>query len=228
MTIKQEIAKDSVLIRWVRTAATTIIAIGGAVGILISTAVYIFGPRVADWAESLVLASTEEIRAEMRQNAELNRQNAEHLSRLDGVVERLEETTAALATAQQGSLAPSWRWDPVDTTISDGEIGGLVQITATGYKLRDCGIPTVELYFVNGGGVFHRFTDASLLTPDGRGVALPVDPSRTQQVRYTARIPEGDGVTPGRAQGYISVTYPDACPFVEPATAGPLQFRITG
>jgi hypothetical protein len=218
--LKQRIDDDGVGMRWLRTAATTITSISAA-GVVIWVAVtWLLGPRVVEWTEALVEDATETLRVETLQNAE-------HLQRLDDVVVRLEETTARLAETQLGNTAPSWRFDPVETTISDGEIGGEVQIRATGYKLRDCGVPVVDLYFVNGGGVYHRFTETSLLTPDGRGIAAPVNPNRPFTITYTATIPTDDGVTTGRALGYISVSYPDVCPAVDPAVAGPLQFRIT-
>jgi hypothetical protein len=219
--LTDRIQNDGVGMRWLRTAATTITSVAAAIVVVWAAVAWLLGPRVVGWAEDLAQQANENVRAELRQTSE-------HLARLDNVVERLEETTARLAEASNFNTAPSWRFDPVETTISDGEIGGEVTVTATGYKLRDCGRPVVDLYFVNGRGVFHRFTDTSLLTPDGRGIAAPVDPTRPFTISYTAVIPSDDGVTLGRALGYISVTYPDACPAVNPAVAGPLQFRITG
>jgi len=221
MTLKQRIDADGMGMRWIRTAATTITAIAAAAVVLWSAITWTIGPRMTEWAESLVMTATLEQRREIEQVAG-------HLDRLDGVVEALEQTTSRLAEASLINPAPSWRFDPVETLISDGEIGGEVTISAAGYKLRDCGVPQVDLYFVNGSGVYHRFTDSSLLTPDGRGVAAPVNPDRLYRINYTATIPVDDNVSPGRARGYISVTYPDACPAVQPAVAGPLQFRITG
>lgn len=219
MTLRQNIKADGVGMRWLRTAATTITAVAAATVVVWTAVAWLVSPRLADWGETLVLETTSGLRSELQQNAQ-------HLNRLDDVVSRLEETTAQLADTSILNTSPSWRFDPVDTSVSDGRIGGEVTIRATGYKLRDCGVPQVDLYFVNGGGVYHRFVDTSLLTSDGRGIAAPVDPSRTFTITYTARIPDNDNVSPGRAFGFISTTYPDACPAAEPAVAGPLQFRI--
>lgn len=206
--------------RWARTAATTLSSITAALLIIWGGLVWLVEPRFYEWAQSIVDASTETLASDLERSTE-------HLDRLDMVVERLEENVSRLSETAAQSTAASWRFDPVETAISDGPIGGFVTIRAAGFKLRDCGVPTVDLYFVNGGGVYHRFVEASVLSSGGRGIALPVMPTRLQSLTYTARIPTDDGVSPGRALGYISITYPDACPAVEPAVAGPLQFRIT-
>lgn len=219
MTLKQRIDADGVGMRWIRTAATTIVAMAAAVGVLWGGISWLLGPRVVEWSENLVVEATEGLRMELRRNAD-------QIDRLDLVVGRLEQTTSELAEASLMNTSPSWRFDPVETQISDGRIGGEVVIEAAGYKLRDCGAPVVDLYFINGGGVYHRFADTSLLSSNGRGVAFPVDPDRLQSIRYTAEIPADEQVSPGRAQGFISVTYPDACPAVPAEVAGPLQFRI--
>lgn len=216
-----DIARDTVPMRWLRTAATTITAMAAAVAVLWSATVYVFGPRVTVWAEEMITAATSDLRSE-------NERTMRQIDRLDSVVTTLEGSMQQLAETVAGSTAPSWRFSMPDTSISDGEIGGLVTVRAGGFKLRECGIPRVDLYFANGGGAFHRFERVSLLSEDNRGVAFPVMPDRVQRVSYVATIPEDDGVTPGRAQGFIAVTYPDACPNVPEVVAGPLQFRING
>lgn len=217
--IGKAIHDDGVFVRWVRTAATTIIAAAGALGIIWGATVWVLGPRVNAWAVELIEKATADLRTEgVRTNAQIDR--------LDDVVARLEDNVAALAVTMQGSTAPSWRFSLPDTSISDGNIGGSVTIRASGWKLRECGVPRVDLYFVNGGGIYHRFSGTSLLSQDGRGVPFPVDPNRIQTISYTAGIPVNDNVTPGRAQGFISISYPDGCPLVQEAVAGPLQFRI--
>lgn len=220
MTFKEKVERDGVGMRWLRTAATTVTAVAAASGVAWGVLVWAVGPRVNSWAIGLI----ENVTADLQ--AEANRTN-DHLDRLDAVVERLEENIAAIGKAFEGSLAPSWRFSLPDTSISDGAIGGEVTITSSGYKMRECGVPRVDLYFVNGRGIYHRFKNASLLSPDNRGVAFPVDPDRLQKLSYRATIPADEGVMPGRAQGFISLTYPDGCPQIEEAIAGPLQFRIT-
>jgi hypothetical protein len=223
--LTEDIKADTVGMRWVRTAATTITAFAAAVAVIWSGAIFVFGPRVTEWAEAMIEDATTDVRAEVDRTAR-------EIDRLESVVTQFEgqfeESLSRIEEVVAGSSAPSWRFSLPDTSISDGEIGGVVTIRAGGYKLRECGVPRVDLYFVNGAGVFHRFANASLLSANNRGVAFPVDPDRVQRVSYIATIPSNDNVTPGRAQGYISVTYPDNCPAVEEVIAGPLQFRITG
>lgn len=221
MTIKQEIQQDTVAMRWLRTAATTVTSVAAAVVVGYAVVEYTFGPRITGWAEAMIDAATEEIRQEVDQTSE-------QTERLERVVTRLEESLLTVGTAFEEARSPSWRFDAQGTTITDGRVGGSVVITAAGYKLRECGTPRVDLYFINGGGIYHRFQGSSLLSPDGRGVAFPVSPDRVQSVRYVATIPADDGVTPGRASGYIAVSYPDGCPQVPEVVAGPLQFRISG
>lgn len=219
MTVKEAVERDSVGMRWVRTAATTVTAVAGALVVVWATVVWTVGPRVNAWANDLIDDATKDLQIETSKSAA-------HLDRLDKVVERLEKNVTALGEAVAQNVAPSWRFSLPDTSISDGRIGGKVTITAGGYKLRECGIPRVDLYFINGGGAYHRFVKSSLLSETNRGVALPMDPDRLQIISYTAEIPADDGVSPGRGHGYISVTYPDNCPGVREETAGPLQFRI--
>lgn len=218
--MRERIHDDGVGMRWIRTAATTISSLTAALVIVWGAIIWAIGPRLDIWAKELVDNATEEMAADLADNRS-------HLDRLDAVVERLEQTVAALGQSIAADLSDSWRFSPPDTSISDGVIGGEIIVTAGGWKLRDCGVPVVDLYFVNGNGIYHRFEDASVLTTDGRGIAFPVDPTRLQKITYTARIPSDDNVKPGRAQGWISVTYPDKCPAVPPAVAGPMQFRIT-
>jgi hypothetical protein len=223
--LTEDIKADTVFMRWVRTAATTITAFAAAVAVIWSGTVYVFGPRVTTWAEGMIDEATSDVRAGVERTMQ-------EIDRLESVVTQFEtqfaDSVSRIEGVVAGSTAPSWRFSLPDTSISDGAIGGTVRVTAGGFKLRECGIPRVDLYFVNGSGIFHRFETVSLLSEDNRGVAFPVDPDRLQQVSYTARIPDDDGVTPGRARGFIAVTYPDNCPNVQEVVAGPLQFRITG
>lgn len=220
MTLKERIDEDGVGIRWLRTAATTVTSLVAALAMVWTGFVWLVEPRIHEWAELVVEAATVELANDLDRNSA-------HLDKLDELVVQLEASVAALTEQSQKSTAPSWRFDPVDTRISDGVIGGSVTIKAAGYKLRECGVPIVDLYFVNGDDVFHRFINSSLLSMANRGVALPVRPDRLQVVSYTAVIPPNDNVKPGRANGYIALTYPDRCPSVPPEIAGPIPFRIS-
>jgi len=205
--------------RWIRTAATTVTALSAALAVVWAALWYLVSPRVVEWGEDIVARATADLISD-------HERTAQNLERLDRVVAKLEENVTILGDAVSGSSMPSWRFSMPDTSISDGTIGDRVTITAAGYKLRECGVPRVDLYFINGGGIYHRFTEASLLSADNRGVAFPVAPSRIQTVSYTAKIPGDDNVRPGRARGFIAITYPDTCPAVEEVVSGPLQFRI--
>ena len=219
MTLRERVEEDGIGMRWFRTAATTITSIVGALLVIWMGLLWLVEPRFYDWADQLIDASTKHMAKELEQTTL-------HLDRLDEVVTKLEENVIALTEASERNTAPSWRFDPVETRISDGPIGGTVTITAAGYKLRDCGVPVIDLYFINGKQTYHRFVDASILTANNRGVSLTPAPNRLQRLTYTAEIPAEDNVTAGRGHGYIAVTYPSQCPFVEPAVVGPLQFRI--
>ena len=219
MTLKERFEEDGVGMRWLRTAATTLTSITAALLVIWGGLLWLVEPRLHEWADDLVERSTQDIRDRLSDTDEA-------VERIASVIQSLERNVTTLSEVAAQSTVPAWRFDPVETSISDGEIGELVKITSAGFKLRECGVPVIDVYFVNGGGVFHRFQDPSILSEDGRGVSLPTDPSRLQLITYTAKIPNQDGVSPGRGLGYISITYPDKCPNVAPSVAGPLQFRI--
>lgn len=206
--------------RWVRTAATTITSVSGAAIVLVAALTWFIEPRLTEWADSFVSKATKKL------EEDIEAQGA-RLERFESSLNALSSSVESVAQAVREDGSPSWRFSLPDTRIEDGSIGGTVQISSAGYKLKECGIPVVDLYFVDMRGVFHRFVDASVLSIDNRGIALPVDPRALRQIRYTAQIPANDEVTPGRAEGFISITYPDKCPRAPAAVAGPLQFRIS-
>ena len=205
--------------RWIRTAATTVTALLTAIAILWAGAWWTMAPRVNEWAVTLIDTATDDLRIDVNQTAA-------RMAKIDGALDKLSVRMADISAAVARDLTQPWRFSRPDTTISDGPIGGLVRFEVGGFKMRECGVPRVDLYFVNGGGIYHRFTEASILTEDNRGIVLDPDPGRLQKLVFTARIPADDGVRPGRALGFISVTYPDMCPFVPEVVATNLQFRI--
>jgi hypothetical protein len=222
----EALAKDPVPIKWVRTALATFTAAGAALIMAYQGAQWFLG-QAETWAESLVEETTED----WRQQTESTSDAVSNLHGLVGdlslTVESLSDSVNRIAETQTAQSAPAWRWEPPAVQISDGEIGGFVAVQAAGYKLRECGAPALDLYFINGGNLFHRFADVSIINDNGRAITLPTDPDRVQVVNFTARIPGDDGVQPGRAQAYMTVTYPDLCPNVRAETFGPIQFRIT-
>ncbi len=217
--LSETIEEDGVAMRWLRTAATTVISVGGALAILWGAVVFVFGPRINDWAVDMIRETTVELRREVEETSR-------NVADLGDIVGDLTSVVATMREDQAAQEAPAWRWSRPDTSIGDGIVGGVIEIQAAGYKLRECGAPVVDLYFVNGNDLFHRFEDVSITGPDGRGVVLPVAPDRVQHVNFTARIPADEGVMMGRAQGYITVSYPDMCPNARAETIGPMQFRI--
>ncbi|MEO0485263.1 MAG: hypothetical protein AAF092_05070 [Pseudomonadota bacterium] len=97
-------------------------------------------------------------------------------------------------------------------SVSAGQIGSFVRVKFRIRKMRDCGAPSFDLVFYNGSDALHRFSDVSIVGPDGRGINLPVDPERDQIIEYFARIPSDDGVTPGSGLAWLNdFHYPD-CP----------------
>jgi hypothetical protein len=219
LTIKDQIEKDSVAVRWVRTAATTITAVAAAVGVIWGAMVYVFEPRAVDWTTRLV----EGVVGDIRRNSEAA---SNSISKIDAAVERLAVVVEELSDAAVIDVSTAWRFSVPDTTISDGRIGDFVTIRTVGWKVRECGVPRFDIYFINGEGIYHRFNMVSALDPLNRGIPLRVDTQRPQEVSFRARIPANEGVHPGRANGFVSISYPEKCPRVDPVTVGPLQFRI--
>lgn len=217
--LRERIREDGVGMRWLRTAATTIIALSGALGIVWGAMVYLLAPRLDQYATGLVVTATADL-------ADEQKQIGSQVDRLEGVVTEVVVTVNELARGRREAQAPAWRFHALETSIEDGFVGSVTIIKAAGFKLRECGVPVVDLYFVDAAGVYHRFETPSLLSVSNRGIALPVDPDRMQRLSYTAHIPASPDITPGRAQGFISLTYSDKCPQAETAVVGPLQFRI--
>lgn len=219
MTLKERLEQDGVGMRWFRTAATTLTSITAALLVIWGGLLWLVEPRLHQWAKNMVDMSTQDLRDRMERTDDA-------VDRVEALINSLERNVIALSEVTIQSTDPAWKFDHIQTSISDGPIGGLVRITAVGYKLRDCGIPIIDMYFINGGGLAHRFADVSIESAGGRGILLPTDPTRLQTISYAARIPNNEGISPGRGIGYISLTYSDSCPAVDPVVAGPLQFQI--
>lgn len=197
---------------YVKLAAQAVTSVGAAGAVLIGAGSYLVGPRFTQWAEGLVEQTTAELSAEVDE--------------LQSVVDSLASTVDDVRRDQDAMSAPAWQWDPVETIISDGDIGGEVLVRAAGRKLRDCGSPLVDIYFVNGEQRFHRFQNVSILDTDGRGPALPASPEEVITINFTAEIPRREGIFSGRASGFITFSYPDLCPNARAETVGPLAFWI--
>lgn len=131
-----------------------------------------------------------------------------------------------LETTRNEDGRPALRFDRSGHRISDTAIGGVAVFVWRFYKLRDCGRPTVDLAFRNGDGRIHRFENLSVLDVDGRGIIFETAPNRVQEISYTASIPRDEGVHAGRAHGWVTVSYPDACPRVVAVTSPEVAFEI--
>jgi len=141
---------------------------------------------------------------------------------LANAVDRL----AALEDTKRHDVSQVMDFLPRGSRIGDGAPGDTVEVTWVFLKLRDdCGRPVVELYFRNGGGRVHRFQNASAIDEQGRGIGMPAQPNMAQSISYTVVIPAGEGVRPGRAQGWNRVTYP-GCPGVPPEVSPEVPFTI--
>ena len=134
-------------------------------------------------------------------------------------VERLE-------SKRKADGRPAIRFDRRGHEITDVAIGGVATFTWRFYKLRECGRPTVDLAFRNGGGKIHRFENLSVLDKNGRGLIYETAPNRAQEISYTASVPTDEGVTAGRSYGWVTVGYPDGCPEVLPVTSPEVSFEI--
>lgn len=211
---------------WVRAISSAITAVFAAGAAVIGLVVFVFEPRAVQWTVGVVDTVIETLQSEITENTEARMEFGGQLDRLEQAVSDLSQSLVQLVEKQTARSLPSWRFSVPDTHVSDGPIGGSVIVTASGFKLRDCGVPVIDLYFVGRDGIYHRFLTSSVVNASGRGIALPVRPADRQVVRYSVTIPDDENVQVGRAMATISVTYPERCPTLEPAVASNLQFRI--
>jgi hypothetical protein len=141
----------------------------------------------------------------------------------------LAARVAALETATTEPLidtSPAIRFTPTGHSISDGYIGETVTIEYRFVKLRDCGRPTPDDFFVDAGGTLFRFEDVSIVDEAGRGVAVEPSPNDPQNLRYTATIPAGAGVEAGRASGWVVIRNYEHCPGVAAVASPAVPFEI--
>jgi hypothetical protein len=139
---------------------------------------------------------------------------------------RILERIHALEGDDALDKSPALRFVDQGSSITDGQIGGLVKITWSFIKLRDCGAPKPEDWFFDAEGAQFRFEDVSIVDNFGRGMQMEPDPSRTVQITYTARIPAGRGVVPGQAHGWVVVSNYENCPGLAPVRSPTESFRI--
>ena len=178
-----------------------------------------FGSLVETWGQVKDALKTQEtLLVAQTENTELIRDNSTQIAELISQFEVLEQ-------AQADAREPSLQFALRDNVISNGVIGGLVQQKWYFYKLRDCGRPRAVHLFSNGDGAIHYFVDVSVVR-DGRGVAADPKPTERQAIKFTARIPNDEGVKPGRAYAWVEIDYPDKCPHVPTERSPDVQFQI--
>jgi len=234
MTLKERVEKDEVGMRWFRTAVTTMVATGTLIGMMWAGANTLLSGFEA-WVVARLDVALEEHREQL-DRTEVNLQRLEDAilsqrsttAQLGDNVEALQADLTALAAKEANKRTPAWVFDDAKTNVSDGSIGGIVFIKATGKKLRECGRPIVGVYFINGNSVIHSFEDVSITDNQGRGVSFPPDPDKEITIRYTAVIPKDDNVSAGRANAFIELDYTATCPSAPISRTSAMQFRING
>lgn len=140
----------------------------------------------------------------------------------DGILDRL-----IALESNKADKTPSIRFLSSGNSITDGRIGGLVTITYSFLKLRDCGRPSPDDFFMDSNGSVFRFEEVSILDEDGKGVPSEPDPLEPQALKYTARIPADRGVVPGVAQGWVIIRAYEDCPWLSPVESPKVVFNIT-
>ena len=205
--------------------------IAGAVSAIIVCSVSVWGLTFGPVRDAWVIITTAIETAQDLQKGqiEMNALQQATVTQLAGVVEQQTDLLARVEVLESGrrqDRSPAIQFMRNGSAITDAAPGGTVRITWAFLKLRDCGRPTIDLLFKNGGGRFHRFRDVSVLDDEGRGVAVDPDPTNPQTISYTARIPADDGVEPGIGFGFVRVSYPEACPDVASVKSPEVFFTI--
>jgi hypothetical protein len=109
--------------------------------------------------------------------------------------------------------------------ITDGRIGDTVTFYIRFVKVRECGRADLNAWFKNGVKAIHSFEDVSIVDDTGKAIRVPASPSDVLERTWTAKIPVRAGVTPGKGEGWVEVSYPN-CPLVPVATSPVLSFEI--
>ncbi|GGH36406.1 hypothetical protein SAMN05444007_108260 [Cribrihabitans marinus] len=211
------------LIEWGKIASACTIIFGAIIG-----AIQWANGSIGDvWRDVQgMIETTTELQ---REQVDMQRAQQNVLGQLANVVEKQTDLLGRvekLEARRARDASPAIRFTNSGSAISDGRPGEIVRLTWSFIKLRDCGRPSIDLLFRNGGDQIHRFRDVSVLDEDGRGVAFDPDPTQAQSISYTARIPAGEGVEPGAGFGYVRVSYPEKCPAVESVQSPRIYFQI--
>jgi hypothetical protein len=133
---------------------------------------------------------------------------------------------AALELALAASTEPPLIFEDAGNSVSDGVIGGVVDLKFMAVKSRNCGRPSISVRFRDMGGFVHAFDTLGLLDDAGRGPGLPVRLA-PQIVAFRARIPDDAAVEAGRAQAWLEFGSFETCPNAAPVRSPEIPFRIT-
>lgn len=107
---------------------------------------------------------------------------------------------------------------------AEAHIGDTIWLEWSFIKVRDCGQPFPNSYIIDKEQVTAHLLSQSTLDESGRGVVSPIDPDKVITMRYTVKIPEDKGLTPGAAKVWIVLVYDEKkCPNVDPVSS----FRLT-
>jgi hypothetical protein len=110
--------------------------------------------------------------------------------------------------------------------LTDGRIGGSVRFNMRFVKIRECGTADLAVWFKNGVKTIHAFEAVSIINEQGRSLrTIPSAPGEVLERAWTARIPLNDGVTAGRGEAWLEISYPD-CPLVVAETSPIMPFEI--
>lgn len=184
------------------------------IGSAIITSIYFVTQPIIGWVK--------QIDANQELLLDLTSTNAASIAALNISMDQLTQT---LKTTSD----PAISFATHGNRISNGAIGGTVDLTWRFTKLRDCGRPRLAVFFRNGGNRVHRFQNVSIMGDTDRGVA--VQPSNSiQSISYTAEIPDNEGVQVTTnhdfAYGWVVIDYPDLCPTVPVVVSPEVPFQI--
>lgn len=159
------------------------------------------------------------------------------LERMDTMAHSLEAAMAdrdairerLLRLEQESAVdkSPALRFMPQGNSITDGRRGDVVTVTVAFVKMRDCGRPSPDHFFMDSASTLFRFQDVSIVDEFGRGPGVP--PSETPQtLKFTARIPKDAAIQLGGATGWVVLRDYERCPHNDAIHSPSMGFDILG
>ncbi|WP_339112767.1 hypothetical protein [Thioclava sp. GXIMD2076] len=226
--------KETTRASWSAFARNMAATIASA-GVIWGAAVWLLRPHVEDWLSSFITAEIGVTAADMRDVRSSIRQQQATIATISDTqaqvadtVNKVVERIASLEKAKALDSTPPIRFATTGNSVTATKIGGLAFQEWHMRKVRDCGTPRSRAYFRNGGGRVHIFSHKSNGDDDGWTVPLPLEDG-WQTSRFSARIPDNDGVEPtgdGLAMAFLIVDWPEKCPNVPPLKSPEVPFRI--